>query len=91
MRIDERIAAHHDELGPQERRAAATLLYVAPDAESRLEEARDSLSDAVCEAGASAWNGMLAVRLLSPDPDAVRQARGRFLARFRQAPPSRVW
>lgn len=72
-------------------RAAATLLYVAPDAESRLEEARDSLSDAVCEAGASAWNGMLAVRLLSPDPDAVRQARGRFLARFRQAPPSRVW
>ncbi|KRC55027.1 MULTISPECIES: MurR/RpiR family transcriptional regulator [unclassified Nocardioides] len=26
MRIDERIAAHHDELGPQERRAAATLL-----------------------------------------------------------------
>lgn len=26
MRIDERIAAHHDELTPQERRAAATLL-----------------------------------------------------------------
>ncbi len=52
--------------------AYATLLLVSPDAESLLEEVRAALDlpDGLPEhldAGASAWNGMLSVRLLARD------------------------
>lgn len=72
-------------------RALATLLYVAPDAESRLEEARVLLAGARCEAGASAWNGLLAVRFLSPDIETLRRDAASFLMAFRHAPLPRVW
>ncbi|MFG1331025.1 urease accessory protein UreD [Xanthobacter autotrophicus] len=72
-------------------RALATLLYVAPDAESRLEEARALLDGARCEAGASAWNGLLCVRLLAPDIETLRRDATSFLMAFRQAPLPRVW
>ena len=49
-------------------RAVATLLFISPTAESRLEEVRAALSDAGCTAGASAWNGLLTVRALSASP-----------------------
>jgi urease accessory protein len=72
-------------------RALATFLYVAPDAESRIEEARGLLEGAPCDAAASAWNGLLAVRFLSPEIAALRRAAIDFLTRFRGAPLPRVW
>ena len=53
-------------------RAVATCLYIAPDAEARLEDAREALRESSCESAASAWNGMMVVRFLSPDPAALR-------------------
>ncbi|NNM73588.1 urease accessory protein UreD [Enterovirga sp. DB1703] len=73
------------------RRALATLLYVAPDAESRIEEARAALEGALCECGASAWNGLLALRFLSPDVETLRRDTARFMLAFRGRPMPRVW
>jgi urease accessory protein len=72
-------------------RALATILHVAPDAEQRLDEARDLLGPASSECGASAWNGMLVVRLLSRDPQQLRADLVRFLEGFRQAAMPRSW
>jgi urease accessory protein len=72
-------------------RALATILHVAPDAEQRIEEARDLLAGASSERGASAWNGMLLVRLLSRDPQTLRADTVRFLEGFRHAPMPRSW
>jgi urease accessory protein len=72
-------------------RALATILHVAPDAERRLDEARDLLAGASSECGASAWNGMLLVRLLSRDAQALRADLVRFLEGFRGAPMPRSW
>jgi urease accessory protein len=72
-------------------RALATILHVAPDAERRLDGARDLLAGASSECGASAWNGMLLVRLLSRDAQALRADLVRFLEGFRGAPMPRSW
>jgi urease accessory protein len=72
-------------------RALATVLHLAPDAEARREAAREALEGAACECGASAWNGMLVARFLSPDPQALRADLIRFLERFRGVPMPRSW
>ncbi len=72
-------------------RAIGTCLYVAPDAEARLEEAREALKDASCECAASAWNGMMIVRFVARDPSALRRSAAEFLTRFRNADLPRVW
>ena len=72
-------------------RAVATFLHLAPDAEARLDEARAALETCLCECGASAWNGMLIVRFLAVEPEALRQSATRFLNQFRAVPVPRVW
>ncbi len=72
-------------------RALATLLYVAPESEARLEEARAGLDGSGSECGASAWDGMLAVRWLAPDIGTLRRDAARFMNRFRGRPLPRVW
>lgn len=72
-------------------RAAASLVYVAPDAADRLAAARALLDESGIEAGASARDGVLALRLLAPDGRALRAALARFLTVFRGAPLPRVW
>ena len=72
-------------------RALATILHVARDAERRLDEARDLLAGVASECGASAWNGMLLVRLLSRDAQALRADLVRVLEGFRRAPMPRSW
>ncbi|ACL55439.1 urease accessory protein UreD [Methylobacterium nodulans] len=77
-------------------RALATLIHVAADAEARLEEMRALIETAGCEglgieAGASAWNGLLAVRLLARGIGPLRQAATRILEGFRGVPLPRVW
>ncbi len=81
------LAARPALLGPN--RAAASLVYVAPDAEARLAAARALLPAE--GAGASAWNGLLSVRLVCGDGAALRSALIRFLTGFRAAPLPRVW
>jgi urease accessory protein len=72
-------------------RALATLLYVAPDAEQRLDEARSLLAGGACLSGASAWNGFLAVRFLGRDGADLRRGAARFLEGFRGSSLPRVW
>jgi urease accessory protein len=72
-------------------RALATFLHAAPDAEARLEEAREYLSGAPCPCGASAWRGVLAVRFLAASIDPLRRAAATFITRFRGTPMPRVW
>ncbi len=71
-------------------RALATLVYVAPDAEARLDTVRDALPALEC--GASAWNGMLIARILSPDGAGARRSVMPVLDVLRDGRPlPRVW
>lgn len=73
-------------------RAFATLIHVAPDAEARLETVRESISSINgCDAAASAWNGLLAVRFCAMKVEALRAAAIPFLLAFRGEPLPRVW
>ncbi|MEH3116833.1 MAG: urease accessory protein UreD [Methylorubrum populi] len=74
-------------------RALATILDLSPGAEARLDEARALLDPlpAGVEAGASAWNGHLAVRMLAPTIAPLRAGAARFLAAWRGRPMPRVW
>ena len=72
-------------------RAIATLLLLAPEAEGRLEDVRGSLADAPAEAAASAWNGMLTVRALSPSPERLRATILPLLQVLRGRAAPRVW
>jgi urease accessory protein len=73
-------------------RAFASLIHVAPDAEARLEPVREQLpSGQGCDAAASAWNGILAVRFCALSIEALRAAICPFLLTFRGEPLPRVW
>lgn len=73
-------------------RAFATFVHVSPEAETRLDFAREHLSPGPgCEAAASAWNGLLAVRFCAMSIDALRKAAVPFLVAFRGEPLPRVW
>jgi urease accessory protein len=52
--------------------AMATVLHVAPDAEGRLDAVRAVLASIPGDGAASAWDGMLVIRLLSPDSASLR-------------------
>ena len=58
----------------QGHRAFANLVHVGPRAEAELQRVRDFLVDSGCVGGASAWNGMLSVRLVARDGAPLRQA-----------------
>jgi urease accessory protein len=72
--------------------AVATIVHVAPDAETRLAALRDAWGDAPAEAGASAWTGMLVGRVVARDGARLRATVTAGLAALRdgRALP-RVW
>jgi urease accessory protein len=73
-------------------RAVATLVHVAPDAEAALDAVRAAMAEAVAEAGASAWNGMLVARIMAADAAALRRAVIAALQVLRAPRPlPRVW
>lgn len=72
-------------------RALSTLVYVAPDAEDRISQARALLSFDGVEAAASAWNGIMSVRFLALDAQPLRSALISFLTEFRGGDLPRVW
>ncbi len=69
-------------------RAVATLVHVAPDAETALAPLRDALP----QGGASAWDGLLVARILAPDGAALRKSVIAALQLLRaDRPLPRVW
>ncbi len=71
-------------------RGVATLIHVAPDAETRLDALRQALAGH--DAGASAWDGMLVARIVASDGACLRTAVVAGLAALRAARPlPRVW
>jgi len=73
-------------------RAVAAIALVAPDAEAALGAVRERLAGlADVEAGASAWDGKLTVRLLARNGFALRRAVVAVLAALRAGPLPRVW
>jgi urease accessory protein len=72
-------------------RAAAMLLWAAPDAPAPLDEVRALLRDAACAAGASAWNGLLIVRAAARDGTALQALLGPVITRLTGRPLPRVW
>lgn len=76
----------------QGRLAFANLLHIGPRAEAELQRVRDFLADSRCICGASAWNGMLSVRLVARDGATLRQAVAQALGIIRgNLALPRVW
>jgi urease accessory protein len=71
--------------------AFATVVLVAPEAETRVEAARDALAEAPCEWGVSGWNGMLVARMLAPGGKALRTGLTRLIETLRKTAMPRVW
>jgi urease accessory protein len=72
-------------------RAAGMLLYAAPDAAARLEQARALLQGAESSAGASSWNGLLAVRALAREGRTLQNDLEPLITRLSGGPLPRVW
>ena len=72
-------------------RALASFVYVAPDAEARLGQARAFLGACSAETAASAWDGVLVARFAAADGGTLMAALAKFLAAFRAQPLPRSW
>jgi len=73
-------------------RAYGMVIHAARDAAARLDPLRERLRRARGRAAASAWNGLLVVRLLAADGQALRHDILATLSVLRdEAPPPRVW
>lgn len=72
-------------------RALATVVLLAPNAESAIDPARAALINSAGEAGVSAWNGMLVARLIADDGQALRTDVIRLIETLRGFPVPRVW
>ena len=71
--------------------AIATVLYAAPDAERRLGEARDNLAACRSETGASAVNGLLAMRFVAANAVDLRRDLVAVITAWRGRDMPRAW
>ena len=71
--------------------AVSTVLFVAPEAEGRIDGLRALLDGLDSAAGASAWDGMVCVRLVHGAARALRDDLVRTMLHIRQADLPRVW
>ncbi len=72
--------------------AVCCALLAAPDAEARLEPLRATMRETVGEeGGVSAWNGMLALRLVAASGQVLRDRLRVLLAGLRRAALPAVW
>ncbi len=71
--------------------AVATLLYVSPLAEGRLESLRAALSETHVDCGASAWNGLLVARFVARDPFELRRVVVTALRRLSRTEVPKIW
>lgn len=87
--LSENIAARLDGMGFGGARALATVLYAADDAAELLPATRESLEEQ--SGGATLVNGILVARIMSAEPDLVRDGLARLVAVLRRAPAPRLW
>jgi len=73
------------------RRAVATLLYVAPDAEAKREAMQETVDHLSGVAGVSAWNGLLVMRVAASDGYALGCDLKVILEAFRGRALPRTW
>jgi len=71
--------------------AFATFVDVCPNAEDRLDAARNALKTCDCRAAASAWNGVLTARFVAKNGCELRMSLIHFLEHYRACPLPRVW
>lgn len=71
--------------------AIATILHVSPEAETRLAAVRAVLAGSVVTCGASAWNGILVVRLAGADARATRNLASQVACAVTGRPMPRSW
>ena len=71
--------------------ALATLLFVDPNACSKISQLRDEAVHSEVETGISAWNDQLVMRCLSQDPRAMRHVLMRAIEILRGRDCPRVW
>lgn len=71
--------------------AFSTVLWVAPGVEARLDGLRAVLDGLASDAGASAWDGMIVVRLAQGSARTLRDDLVRIMLHIRQADLPRVW
>lgn len=76
-------------LGPN--KAMATIRYVAPDAEARRDELRETLKTCESEAAATAFDGMMFLRFAAPTGQALMSDLITTLTHLRGQPVPRVW
>ncbi len=69
----------------------AMMRYVAPDAQARLDEMRALLAPVSFPAAASAWGGLMVVRMVAPDSYSLNRELMQVLGAFRRRPMPRVW
>lgn len=76
-------------------RALGVMVHIASDAEARLAAVRAALAAAQANAetisGASAWNGMLIVRIAAPDLRFVRTLASAAIGAVTDGPMPRAW
>lgn len=70
--------------------AMASIVLISPDAEARLDGVRGMLAG-MPEASASAWNGLLLIRVLAPDGAALRRTIVTVLGHILRRALPRVW
>lgn len=63
--------------------ALATILYIAADAESHLDRAKELLAEVPAKAGATTINGLMICRMAAPLASDLRRAVAMFLRAFR--------
>lgn len=73
-------------------RGMAVIVHAVGDASRKIADVRDALQASAGMAAASTWNGLLAVRLMSPDGETLRHDIALALAPLRGGRPlPRVW
>jgi urease accessory protein len=72
-------------------RAAASIVYIGPDAEDRLAGAREALGKPAGIAAVGAWNGLLTGRFLGQRPHDVRADVSRLARWLNRRPMPRSW
>jgi urease accessory protein len=73
-------------------RAMAVIVHASAEAAALRDPVREALEGAAGLAAASSWNGLLAVRLLAPDSEVLRNDIALALSVLRQGRPlPRVW
>ena len=72
-------------------RAFATVVVAEDGVEARIDAVREVIAEAASAAGASAFEGLLVVRLAAADPAVLRGDLVRLLMHIRRADLPRVW